>query len=128
MNAIPLTVTRVGFRATFTDLGRRNAEISGVPTGGAADQHSAVVANILAGNARDGVLIEAIGDFGLVARRPLLVAVTGAPAAGATPSNAPSPRTSCARKTFGLPPPTSFPPAACAGRWCGPPAAAAGCS
>ncbi len=81
MNAIPLTVTRVGFRATFTDLGRRNAEISGVPTGGAADQHSAVVANILAGNARDGVLIEAIGDFGLVARRPLLVAVTGAPAA-----------------------------------------------
>ena len=59
MNAIPLTVTRVGFRATFTDLGRRNAEISGVPTGGAADQHSAVVANILAGNARDGVLIDA---------------------------------------------------------------------
>ena len=80
MAEIAITVTYVGWRATFTDLGRRNAEISGVPTGGAADQHSAAVANILVGNRRDAVLIEAIGDFGLMAPVATLVAVTGAPA------------------------------------------------
>lgn len=80
MAEIAITVTHVGWRATFTDLGRRNAEISGVPTGGAADQHSAAVANILVGNARDAVLIEAIGDLAFVAPIATLVAVTGAPA------------------------------------------------
>lgn len=78
MAEVAISVTRVGWRATFTDLGRRNAEISGVPSGGAADQHSAAVANILVGNPRDAVLIEAIGDFGFVAPVPLLIAVTGA--------------------------------------------------
>jgi allophanate hydrolase subunit 2 len=80
MAEVAVRVTRVGWRATFTDLGRRNAEISGVPTGGAADQHSAVVANILVGNPRDAVLVEAIGDFGFVAPVAMLAAVTGAPA------------------------------------------------
>ena len=82
-------VTRVGWRATFTDLGRRDAEISGVPSGGAADQHSAAVANILVNNPRDAVLIEAIGDVGLVADRPVLAAVTGA-AAPVTVNGAPA--------------------------------------
>lgn len=80
MAEFAIAVTHVGWRATFTDLGRRNAEISGVPTGGAADQHSAAVANILAGNPRDAVLVETIGDFACVAPVPLLAAVTGAPA------------------------------------------------
>lgn len=80
MAEIAITVTYVGWRATFTDLGRRNAEISGVPAGGAADQHSAAVANILVGNPRDAVLIEAIGDLAFVAPVATLVAVTGAPA------------------------------------------------
>ena len=75
-----LAVTRVGWRATFTDLGRRDSEISGVPTGGAADQHSAAVANILVGNPRDATLVETIGDFGFVPSAPVLVAVTGATA------------------------------------------------
>lgn len=79
MAELALTVTRIGLRTTFTDLGRRNAEISGVPSGGAADQHSATVANILVGNPRDAVLIETIGNFGFMAPAPLLVAVTGAP-------------------------------------------------
>ena len=78
MPDLGVQVTRVGWRATFTDLGRRDAEISGVPSGGAADQHSAAVANILVNNPRDAVLIEAIGDIGLVADRPMLAAVTGA--------------------------------------------------
>lgn len=78
MADVAVTVTRVGLRATFTDLGRRNAEISGVPSGGAADQHSATVANILVGNPRNAVLIEVIGDFGFRAPVPMLVAVTGA--------------------------------------------------
>lgn len=80
MAEVAVAVTRVGWRSTFTDLGRRNTEISGVPTGGAADQHSAAVANILVGNPRDAVLIEVIGDFAFVAPVPMLVAVTGAPA------------------------------------------------
>lgn len=80
MAELAVTVTRTGLRATFTDLGRRNAEISGVPSGGAADQHSATVANILVGNPRDAVLIESIGNFGFIAPVPMLAAVTGAPA------------------------------------------------
>ena len=80
MTETAITLTHVGWRATFTDLGRRNAEISGVPSGGAADQHSAAVANILVGNPRDAVLIEAIGDLAFVAPIATLVAVTGAPA------------------------------------------------
>lgn len=80
MTDLSVTVTRVGWHANFTDLGRHDAEISGVPSGGAADQHSAAVANILVGNPRDAVIIEAIGNFGFTAPVALLVAVTGAPA------------------------------------------------
>lgn len=75
-----VTLTRVGWRACLTDLGRSDAERRGVPAGGALDRHSASVANILAGNPRGAVLVEAIGPLAVVPDRPLLVAVTGAPA------------------------------------------------
>ena len=78
---IALDVTSVGWLTTFQDLGRRRAEQLGVPTGGAADQHSAIVANILVGNPRDAVLIESLGgDFAFVPSCDILIAVTGAPA------------------------------------------------
>lgn len=77
MMAADVRVTRVGWRTTYTDLGRKGVEISGVPRGGAADQYSAAAANILVRNPRDAVLLEVIGEFGFVAPVPLLVAVTG---------------------------------------------------
>ena len=36
-----LRITSVGWVTTFQDLGRRDTERLGVPTGGAADQYSA---------------------------------------------------------------------------------------
>lgn len=77
---IRIAVTDLGWRAQLTDLGRRDAERLGVPAGGALDQQSASVANILVGNPRAAVLIEVIGPLGILAEGPLLVAVTGAPA------------------------------------------------
>lgn len=75
-----LEVTDTGWLTTFQDLGRPDAERRGVPTGGAADQHSASVANILVGNARRAPLIESMGgEFAVVPDVDLLVAVTGAP-------------------------------------------------
>ncbi|QPZ38170.1 biotin-dependent carboxyltransferase family protein [Paramicrobacterium chengjingii] len=73
-------VTSAGWMTTFQDLGRRDAERLGVPTGGAADQHSAAVANILVGNGYGDTLIESIGgELALVPEGNILVAVTGAP-------------------------------------------------
>ncbi|MEV0083677.1 biotin-dependent carboxyltransferase family protein [Saccharopolyspora sp. NPDC050642] len=81
MTAVALEVIDTGWITTFQDLGRRDAERLGVPTGGAADQHSAVVANLLVGNPRDATLIESLGgELALVPDRDVLVAVTGAPA------------------------------------------------
>lgn len=75
-----LDITGTGWLTTFTDLGRHDAERLGVPTGGAADQHSAVVANLLVGNARDATLIESLGSgLAFVPDRDVLLAVTGAP-------------------------------------------------
>lgn len=79
MSELLVEVSYVGWQASLTDLGRRDAEIRGVPSGGAADPHSATVANLLVGNRRDAVLIEVIGDFSLRAPVPMLMAVTGAP-------------------------------------------------
>lgn len=75
-----LTITRVGWRAQLTDLGRHDTELRGVPAGGAADRLSATVANTLVGNTVDQVLIETIGPITVVSRDPWLAAVTGAPA------------------------------------------------
>lgn len=75
------TVVRPGILTTFQDLGRRDGERQGVPSGGAADQLSAAAANILVGNPRDAALLEALaGGLALRAEAPLLVAVTGATA------------------------------------------------
>lgn len=79
--SIELNFTSTGWITTFQDLGRRDVERLGVPTGGAADQHSASVANILVGNPRDAVLVESLGgELAFVPDRDVLIAVTGAPA------------------------------------------------
>lgn len=81
MRTVALDVTRTGWITTFQDLGRSGTEQRGVPTGGAADQHSAVVANLLVGNRRDAALIESLGgELAFVPDADVLIAVTGAPA------------------------------------------------
>ncbi|MFE3598111.1 biotin-dependent carboxyltransferase family protein [Streptomyces sp. NPDC059142] len=81
MRTVGLGITGTGWVTTFQDLGRRDSERRGVPTGGAADQHSAAVANVLVGNARGATLIENVGgELALVPDRDVLAAVTGAPA------------------------------------------------
>lgn len=75
-----IEITATGWLTTFQDLGRRDCERLGVPTGGAADQHSATVANLLAGNPPDATLLENLGGgLAFTADHDLLVAVTGAP-------------------------------------------------
>lgn len=81
MTTVALHVTDSGWVTTFQDLGRLGSERRGVPTGGAADQHSAAVANLLAGNPRGATLIESVGgELALVPDADVLIAVTGAPA------------------------------------------------
>ncbi|MBI0379837.1 allophanate hydrolase, partial [Streptomyces albiflaviniger] len=81
MKTVALEITGTGWSTTFQDLGRRDTERRGVPTGGAADQHSATVANLLVGNAPGATLIESLGDeLALVPDEDVLAAVTGAPA------------------------------------------------
>ncbi|WP_044440864.1 biotin-dependent carboxyltransferase family protein [Agreia bicolorata] len=75
-----LDVTDTGWLTTFQDLGRTDTERRGVPSGGAADQHSAAVANILVGNRRGAPLIESMGgELAIVPDVDVLVAVTGTP-------------------------------------------------
>lgn len=81
MGSARLRVHSTGWLTTFQDLGRRDAEVLGVPTGGAADQFAAMVANILVGNRREAPLIETMG--GVLEISPsvdVLVAFAGAPA------------------------------------------------
>ncbi|MEV4644298.1 allophanate hydrolase [Saccharopolyspora sp. NPDC049357] len=81
MTKVSVEITGTGWLTTFQDLGRRDSERLGVPTGGAADQHSAAVANLLAGNPRHATLLENLGgDLTLIPEREILIAVTGAPA------------------------------------------------
>lgn len=81
MRTVGLDITGTGWVTTFQDLGRRDTERRGVPTGGAADQYSAVVANVLVGNPRGATLIENLGgELAFVPDADVLVAVTGAPA------------------------------------------------
>ncbi len=79
--SVALTVHESAWLATFQDLGREQSEALGVPCGGAADQHSAAVANILVGNPRAATSVEIMGGrFSFTASKPVLIAVTGAPA------------------------------------------------
>ncbi|MFD8492749.1 allophanate hydrolase [Amycolatopsis sp. NPDC059657] len=73
-----IRVLRAGLAAA-TDLGRPGFARQGLPAGGAADQYSAAVANILVGNAENTPLIEVTAsDFAFTTDRPALLAVTGA--------------------------------------------------
>lgn len=66
--------------AVVTDLGRSRGPAMGLPAGGASDQYSARVANILVANADDDPLIEVTAlDFSFLTEVDLLIAVTGAP-------------------------------------------------
>lgn len=66
--------------AVVTDLGRSRGPAMGLPTGGASDQYSARVANILVANREDEPLVEVTAfDLSFVAEVDLLIAVTGAP-------------------------------------------------
>lgn len=78
---VALKVSEHGWLSTYQDLGREHSEFMGVPCGGAADQHSASVANILVGNQRSATCVEVMGGrFAFVAKSPVLISVTGAPA------------------------------------------------
>ncbi|MEV7084444.1 biotin-dependent carboxyltransferase family protein [Streptomyces sp. NPDC093085] len=79
MTTVALDLTSTGWLTTFQDLGRHDTERRGVPTGGAADQHAAAVANVLVGNARGATLLENLGgEVALVPEADVLLAVTGA--------------------------------------------------
>ncbi|MFC8394233.1 biotin-dependent carboxyltransferase family protein [Streptomyces sp. NPDC057238] len=81
MTTVGLDITHTGWVTTFQDLGRLGSEQLGVPTGGAADQHAAVVANLLAGNPAHATLLESLGgELALVPDADVLLAVTGVPA------------------------------------------------
>jgi allophanate hydrolase subunit 2 len=81
VRTVALEFTCTGWTTTFQDLGRCDTERRGVPTGGAADQHSAVVANLLVGNPRGATLIENLGgELAFIPDADVLLAVTGAPA------------------------------------------------
>ena len=80
-HSVAVAVRENAWLATFQDLGREQSEALGVPCGGAADQHSAAVANILVGNPRSATGVEIMGGrFSFTASSPALIAVTGAPA------------------------------------------------
>lgn len=79
--SVTITIREAAWLATFQDLGREQSEALGVPCGGAADQLSASVANILVGNPRNATGIEIMGGrFSFTTSKPLLISVTGAPA------------------------------------------------
>lgn len=79
--SVTVKVRETAWLATFQDLGREQSEALGVPCGGAADQHSAGVANILVGNDRSATMLELMGGrFSFTTSKPLLISVTGAPA------------------------------------------------
>lgn len=78
MNDPVLTVLRATL-ATVTDLGRGGHSYFGIPANGAADQYSATVANILAGNRADFPIIEVTAtEFSFTTTKAILVSVTGA--------------------------------------------------
>jgi biotin-dependent carboxylase-like uncharacterized protein len=75
-----LTIRTAGI-VTVQDLGRVGRSRYGLPANGAADQHSARVANVLCGNDERAPLLEITAlDFACVPSADILVAVTGAPA------------------------------------------------
>lgn len=79
MTASTLHFSAVGWRTTVQDLGRQGSERLGVPRGGAADQGSARIANVLVGNPQGAPLIESLGAaVAFTASTDVLVSATGA--------------------------------------------------
>lgn len=75
-----LEILAPGPLATLQDLGRPGLAPVGVGRSGAADRRSATLANRLVANPEGAACVEATyGGLAVRARRPLLVAVTGAP-------------------------------------------------
>lgn len=74
-------VTASGLLTVVQDLGRPGYAGYGVPPSGAADRLSFIDANLLVGNPPDAAGLEIIAPgFSLVAKRDLVLALTGAPA------------------------------------------------
>lgn len=74
-----LHVKHPGLFTTVQDLGRPNAIAAGVPAGGAMDRFAHSAANLLVGNDPSLATLECtLQGPRLVARRPCLVAITGA--------------------------------------------------
>jgi biotin-dependent carboxylase-like uncharacterized protein len=72
-------VERPGLLTTIQDLGRPGHQNAGVPVGGAMDRFALMAANLLVGNPPGAAGLEVtMQGPALVARRGLLVAVTGA--------------------------------------------------
>jgi allophanate hydrolase subunit 2 len=66
--------------AAVTDLGRLRGPAVGLPVGGALDQYSARVANILVANHESAPIVEVTAfDLAFVTNVDILIAVTGAP-------------------------------------------------
>jgi biotin-dependent carboxylase-like uncharacterized protein len=80
-HTVTITISEAGWLSTFQDLGREDSEHMGVPCGGAADQHSAAVANILVGNQRGAALVEIMGGrVSFTPSQEIFISVTGTPA------------------------------------------------
>ncbi|MGW0778922.1 5-oxoprolinase subunit C family protein [Streptomyces sp. NPDC002835] len=81
MNGGKMEVVRAGVLTTIQDLGRFGHAGLGVPRSGAADQPAHRLANRLVGNPADAATMETtLTGVAVRATRPVLVAVTGAPA------------------------------------------------
>jgi len=72
-----LRIERVGI-TTRQDVGRRGLAHLGVPTSGAADRASYLLANRLAGNAPSAAMFETSGGLSFTALDDVDVVVTGA--------------------------------------------------
>jgi antagonist of KipI len=73
-----LRVIRPGFLSTLQDAGRRGYQSQGVPASGAMDRDAMVQANILVGNAENGVVIEmALHGAEFEAETDMLIALSG---------------------------------------------------
>jgi biotin-dependent carboxylase-like uncharacterized protein len=76
-----LVIIDPGWLSTLQDLGRSGVEHLGIPAGGAADQYSASVGNVLVGNPRQATCLELTAPtLSARATRDLLISVTGATA------------------------------------------------
>jgi biotin-dependent carboxylase-like uncharacterized protein len=80
VSASALVVEEAGPLTTVQDLGRPGLASLGVPESGALDPRALKLANRLVGNPEDAPALElTFGGLSVAARRPVVLAVTGAP-------------------------------------------------